>query len=287
MKGVILAGGEGTRLRPNTLIVGKQLLPVFDKPMIYYPLSTLIHAGVTEVLIICRPDEIKNFHKLFGDGEKFGISISLKIQEKSNGVAEGVLLAEDFAKGESFWFILGDNLFHGPGFGRSLQDLVPVQGSLIFTYRVMDPRPYGVAVFDEAEQNIIELVEKPTSITSKWAIPGLYYLDSSAVLRASSLVPSNRGELEILDLLNTYLNEKKLKSHKISRGNAWFDLGTPDSLLKASMFVEAIQSKQGMLVGSPEEASFRTGHLTYPQILDSISDYKNSDYGIMLSDSLN
>lgn len=286
MKGVILAGGNGTRLRPNTLVIGKQLLPVFDKPMIFYPLSTLIHAGVNEVLIICKYEEKQNFEKLLGDGHRFGIKISYEIQEKPEGIAQGITLAEDFINGEPFWFILGDNLFHGPDFGKSLSAHISDKGASIFLYKLMDTRAYGVAVFDRSQSKISELVEKPEANISNWAIPGLYHFDGSAPGRVVALKPSERGEFEIIDLLRSYLATDLLTFSKISRGNAWFDLGTAENLLKASMFVEVIQTKQGMLVGSPEEAGFRSGFISYLQLMESLELYSASDYGNILKESL-
>jgi glucose-1-phosphate thymidylyltransferase len=262
VKGIILAGGEGTRLRPCTLVVGKQLLPVFDKPMIYYPLSTLIHAGVDEVLVVTTPHEVERFRTLLSDGKQFGISISYAVQETPGGIPQGILLAEEFLGGDSFWFILGDNLFHGPEFGAKLKEIEFEEGAHIFTYRVKDPSAYGVAVFTSGDEKIQSLIEKPQDAKSKWAIPGIYFLDSSAIKKAKHLRPSFRGELEIIDLLNAYLEENKLQASKVSRGNAWFDLGTAENLLRAAMFVEALQSRQGLLVGSPEEAAFSAGYIT-------------------------
>ncbi len=278
MKGVILAGGEGTRLRPCTLVVGKQLLPVFDKPMIYYPLSTLIHAGVKEVLVVTTPHEVERFKTLLSDGRHFGIAISYVIQETPGGIPQGIALAEKFLGNESFWFILGDNLFHGPEFGARLRDLKSNLGAHIFTYRVKDPSAYGVAVFEENDETIQTLVEKPQDGTSKWAIPGIYFFDKSAVAKAKNLKPSARGETEIIDLLSAYLKEKNLYAHKVSRGNAWFDLGTAENLLRAAIFVEALQSRQGLLVGSPEEAALSAGITTKAQFEESLTILGNCSY---------
>ena len=287
MKGIILAGGEGTRLRPCTLVVGKQLLPVFDKPMIYYPLSTLIHAGVHDVLIVTTPHEVERFRTLLSDGKQFGISISYVVQETPGGIPQGILLAEEFLGGESFWFILGDNLFHGPEFGARLRDMRENSGAHLFTYRVKDPSAYGVAVFSTNEDKIQSLVEKPQDGISKWAIPGIYFLDSTAVQKAKHLRPSDRGELEIIDLLKVYLSEERLQAHKVSRGNAWFDLGTAENLLKAAMFVEALQSRQGLLVGSPEEAAFLAGVTSQKQFEKSLSDLGNCSYAQQVLSALN
>jgi glucose-1-phosphate thymidylyltransferase len=278
VKGVILAGGEGTRLRPCTLVVGKQLLPVFDKPMIYYPLSTLIHAGVKEVLVVTTPHEVERFKTLLSDGKQFGIAISYAIQETPGGIPQGIALAEKFLGNESFWFILGDNLFHGPEFGARLRDIKSTPGAHIFTYRVKDPSAYGVAVFEANEETIQTLVEKPQDGLSKWAIPGIYFFDVTAVEKAKNLQPSDRGETEIIDLLKGYLKENRLHAHKVSRGNAWFDLGTAENLLRAAMFVEALQSRQGLLVGSPEEAAFSAGITTKAQLEKSLTLLGNCSY---------
>ena len=286
MKGVILAGGEGTRLRPCTLVVGKQLLPVFDKPMIYYPLSTLIHAGVKEVLVVTTPHEVERFKTLLSDGKQFGIVISYAIQETPGGIPQGIALAEKFLGNESFWFILGDNLFHGPEFGARLRDIKSTPGAHIFTYRVKDPSAYGVAVFAADEETIQTLVEKPQDGLSKWAIPGIYFFDVTAVEKAKNLQPSDRGETEIIDLLKGYLKENRLHAHKVSRGNAWFDLGTAENLLRAAMFVEALQSRQGLLVGSPEEASFSAGYITAINLKKYLEKLGKNEYTNQILSSL-
>jgi glucose-1-phosphate thymidylyltransferase len=263
MKGIILAGGSGTRLRPMTEVVCKQLLPVFDKPMIYYPLSTLIHAGVDEVLLISSPDESIRFRALLGDGGKFGIRIDYADQEKPEGLPQGILIAEEFIQNENFWFILGDNLFHGPDFGGTLKllSMNAGKGAAAFAYRVSDVSQYGTVRFPTKKNTAVELIEKPDEHEIGWAIPGLYHFDSSAVERTKSITPSSRGELEIIDLLKSYLLENSLEIRKISRGNAWFDLGTAEDLLLGAQFVHLIQSRQGLLVGSPEEASLNAGKL--------------------------
>ncbi len=259
MKGIILAGGQGTRLRPCTLAIGKQLLPVYDKPMIYYPLSTLIHAGVTQILIVTTPIEIDRFRTLLRSGEQFGIKISYQVQPNPGGIPQGISLAAQFLDGEDFWFILGDNLFHGPDFGVNLKNIRSHGGAIAFAYRVSNPEDYGVVSFSDTDNSIQELIEKPSKFVSNWAIPGIYKFDNSAVERANSLKPSKRGELEILDLLSDYFKNNDLDIKKISRGNAWFDLGTPESLFKAASFVESLQSRQGLLIGSPEEAAYSAG----------------------------
>ena len=283
MKGIILAGGEGTRLRPCTLVVGKQLLPVYDKPMIYYPLSTLIHAGVKEVLIISTQEEEERFKNLLGNGSNFGISIQYAVQHTPSGIPQGITLGKQFLGKSNFWFILGDNLFHGPEFGVKLSKLNPSLGALIFAYRVQDPSSYGVVTFAPTGNKIVKLEEKPVQSYSKWAIPGLYKLDNKAVEIAEELEPSRRGELEILDLLSVYLKEQQLDYIKISRGNSWFDLGTPDQLLKASLYVQMIQERQGLLVGSPEEASVRSNLLTSKDLQKNLGKSENQYLKMLLS----
>lgn len=276
MKGIILAGGSGTRLNPLTKVVGKQLLPVYDKPMVYYPLSTLILAGVTDVLVISTPLETDRFKQLLGDGSQFGITIRYKIQVEPKGLAQGIQLGREFLENEAFWFILGDNLFHGPEFGTRLSEKPLVRkSSHIFSYRVSDPSQYGVVRFLEDSDDPIEIVEKPTQFISNWAIPGLYFFDRTAIERADSVKPSIRGELEIIDVLRSYLVENDLSVDRISRGNAWFDLGTPESLMTGSHFVHLIQTRQGMLVGSPEEASYRKGLISISDVLERF-DHTNS-----------
>lgn len=278
MKGVILAGGEGTRLRPCTIAIGKQLLPVYDKPMIYYPLSTLIHAGVKEVLVVTTPQELERFTVLLGDGSQFGIKIAFVVQPSPGGIPQGITLAADFLGSEPFWFILGDNLFHGPDFGAKLQHSAETEGAKVFAYRVKNPRSYGVAVFGDKNEGVVGLVEKPATEISSWAIPGIYFFGNSAIEYCKSLTPSSRGELEIIDLLNIYLQQGSLQVEKISRGNAWFDLGTADNLLKAAMFVESLQNRQGLLVGSPEEASFSARNIQGEELISILTKSPQSDY---------
>ena len=278
MKGIILAGGEGTRLRPITIATGKQLLPVYDKPMVYYPLSTLIHAGVTEILIVTTPRDLSRFQELFGDGAQFGVKIKVIAQPYPGGIPQGITLAADFLGSDPFWFILGDNLFHGPEFGVKLREYATTEEPTVFAYRVKDSRAYGVAVFEPGTDKVVELVEKPSSPISPWAIPGIYFFTNSAVGIARELTASARGELEILDVLRSYLNLGTLNVRKVSRGNAWFDLGTAENMLKASMFVESLQNRQGLLVGSPEEASFTAGNITKSDLEIGLSKIASSDY---------
>ena len=280
MKGVILAGGTGTRLMPLTKVVSKQLLPVYDKPVIYYPLSTLIHAGVTEVLIISTPRDISYIENLLEDGSHLGIKIHYLIQEFPRGLADGVRISEEFTNGEKFWFILGDNLFHGPDFGVSLQNHFSENiGSTVFAYRVADPRAYGVVEFDKDGSTVTKLTEKPDQPNSNWVIPGLYIFDGDAPKLSATIKPSLRGELEIIDLLDAYLCQDRLNVRKISRGNAWFDLGTSENLLIASQFVHSIQTRQGQLVGSPEEASFNAQLIDNEHFRLVAQKFEKNDYG--------
>lgn len=261
MKGVILAGGSGTRLKPLSDVTCKQLLPVYDKPMIYYPLSTLLLAGVDQVLIITTPKDLLGFSSLLGNGSNFGIEIQYLAQDAPRGIAHGLLISETFVHTEPFWFILGDNLFHGPEFGRSLRDKEYKPGATIFSTVVDNPEDYGVVV--SKGDKPINLVEKPKSFISSWAIPGLYRLDAQSIGYAKNLALSNRGEFEIIDVLKEYLNSDSLNVEKISRGNAWFDLGTFEQLHNGASFVKMIQERQGLLVGSPEESAYNLGRLTF------------------------
>jgi len=283
LKAVILAGGKGTRLLPLTRATGKQLLPVFDKPVIYYPLSTLIHAGATEILIISSPKDIGMIKDLLGNGKKLGISLSYLIQEIPLGLADGVKISKNFLEKNPFWFILGDNLFHGPDFGFVLKNrYAESDGTKVFAYRVADPSAYGVVKFGSNGESISKIIEKPKEFISKWAITGLYKFDSEAPNLAADLRPSARGEFEIVDLLNLYLNQKKLEVVKISRGNAWFDLGTPENLLMAAQFVHSIQTRQGQLVGSPEEASYNSRKISRTQLELTIGELGKNEYSDQL-----
>ena len=253
MKGVILAGGSGTRLHPLTKITSKQLLPVFDKPMIYYPLTTLILAGVTEVLIIARPEDSSSFERLLGDGSEFGIQIAYAIQEKPDGLAQAPLIAERFLNGEGFCLILGDNFLYGSGLGRKLQNLANIKGSTVFAYKVNDPTQYGVVEVDSSGR-AISIEEKPRIPKSDLAIPGLYFFDSEIVGICKNLTPSARGELEITDALKEYMRRGHLKVEVLPLGTAWLDMGSFESLLEAGEFVHIVQSRQGILIGDPTTA---------------------------------
>ena len=254
MKGVILAGGSGTRLHPLTKVTSKQLLPVYDKPMIYYPLTTLILAGVSEVLVITRPEDAPSFKSLLGDGSEFGISISFAEQEKPAGLAQAPFIAEEFLNGEGFCLILGDNFLYGSGLGRKLQNLDAVEGATIFAYKVSDPTQYGVIELD-GKGMPISIEEKPRSPKSDLAIPGLYFFDKEMVEICRNLKPSPRGELEITDAIKEYMSRGKLSVEVLPIGTAWLDMGSFESLLEAGEFVHIIQSRQGILIGDPSTAT--------------------------------
>jgi glucose-1-phosphate thymidylyltransferase len=254
MKGVILAGGSGTRLHPLTKITSKQLLPVFDKPMIYYPLTTLILAGISEVLIITRPEDSSSFERLLGDGSEFGIRIEYAVQKKPAGLAQAPLIAEDFLNGEGFCLILGDNFLYGSGLGRKLNGLTNIQGATVFAYRVSDPTQYGVVEVDSFGR-ALSIEEKPKLPKSNLAIPGLYFFDSEIIEICKSLTPSARGELEITDALKEYLRKGILKVEILPIGTAWLDMGSFESLLEAGEFVHIVQSRQGILIGDPATAA--------------------------------
>jgi glucose-1-phosphate thymidylyltransferase len=252
MKGIVLAGGLGTRLNPLTKVASKQLLPVYDKPLVYYPLSTLMLANIREILVIAAPNQIERFKELLGAGDDFGVSISYKVQEKPAGIAESLILAEDFLDGSKSALVLGDNLFHGSGLGRRLEAFNKVTGAQIFGYHVQDPSPYGVATVD-SDNKVTALVEKPMNSESKIAIPGLYFFDETASSRAKALTPSARGELEVLDLLKSYLADTALSLEMLPRGTAWFDSGTFDDLHEAGTYVKLMQERTGERVGDPLE----------------------------------
>lgn len=257
MKGIILAGGLGTRLHPLTKTSSKQLLPVYDKPLIFYPLSTLMLAGIKNVLIIAAPTQVGRFQELLGDGREFGLSLEYKVQHAPKGIAESLVIAEEFLSGANSALILGDNLFHGPGLGRRLENFKDIDGAQVFGYHVQDPSPYGVATVDQND-SVTALDEKPKNSESKIAIPGLYFFDKTAPNRAKKMKPSARGELEILDLLKTYLEDDLLKLEMLPRGTAWFDSGTFDDLHEAGTYVKLMQERTGERVGDPIEiAKFR------------------------------
>lgn len=272
MKGIILSGGTGSRLYPLTTTSNKQLLPVYDKPMIYYPMCTLLSCGITEFCIISSPDYLPLYEKLFGDGSQLGIKITYKVQYKPKGIAESLIIAEDFINGDSVALILGDNIFHG--IPRIKQTLT---GSIIFGYEVNDPTSYGVIEFDE-DNNIISIEEKPKNPKSNFAIPGLYFYDNKAVDYAKSLKPSARGELEITDLNLIYLDKKQLTAVKFARGTAWLDAGTAESLFESSAYVHSIQSRQGIKIGCIEEECYKRKLINKAQLQILIGKMPNSAY---------
>jgi len=261
MKGIILAGGSGTRLHPATLAVSKQLLPVYDKPMVFYPLSTLMLAGIREILVISTPDHLPQFRQLLGDGEQIGVRLDYAEQPRPEGLAQAFLIGRDFVGGEGCALALGDNLIHADHLSSALRTAVArTHGATVFAYQVRDPQRYGVVSFDAAGR-AAEIVEKPTAPTSNWAVTGLYFYDRQVTELAASIRPSARGELEITDLNRIYLEKGALHVERLSRGCAWLDAGTPDSLLQAANFVQTIQSRTGMLVGCPAEVAFRMGFI--------------------------
>jgi glucose-1-phosphate thymidylyltransferase len=261
MKGILLAGGSGSRLHPMTLAASKQLLPVYDKPMVYYPLSTLMLAGIRDIMLISTPEDLPQFRRLLGDGSRFGVRFEYAVQPKPDGIAQAFLIGRDWLAGEACALALGDNIIHADHLSTLLRAAAarPV-GATVFAYQVRDPERYGVVAFD-ANGKAVEVVEKPAAPTSNWAITGLYFYDKSISDIAPAIKPSARGELEITDLNRVYLEMGRLHVEKLSRGCAWLDAGTPDSLLQAATFVQTIQSRTGMLVGCPEEVAFRMGFI--------------------------
>jgi glucose-1-phosphate thymidylyltransferase len=261
MKGIVLAGGSGTRLHPMTLAASKQLLPVYDKPMVYYPLSTLMLAGIRDILLISTPEDLPQFRRLLGSGARFGVRFDYAAQPKPEGIAQAFLIGRDWIGGEACALALGDNLIHGDHLSATLRAAAsrPV-GATVFAYEVRDPERYGVVNFDAAG-SVVDIVEKPAAPASNWAVTGLYFYDANVSEIAGTIRPSGRGELEITDLNRVYLEAGTLRVEKLSRGCAWLDAGTPDSLLQAATFVQTIQSRTGMLVGCPEEVAFRMGFI--------------------------
>ena len=279
MKGIILAGGSGTRLHPLTKSVSKQILPIYDKPMIYYPLSVLMLAGIKEILIISIPRDISCFKELLGDGRELGMNIQYKIQEKPNGLAEAFIIGEDYIASDNVALVLGDNIFFGQGFSPLVKKAARLErGAEIFGYLVKDPREYGVVEFDK-DNNVISLEEKPEKPKSKYAVPGLYFYDNAVIKKAKSLKPSKRGELEITDLNKLYLEEKSLKVNLLGRGFAWLDTGSHKNLLQASNFIETIQTRQGNYVACIEEIAYRNGWINKEQLVKIGNELIKTDYG--------
>ena len=276
MKGIILAGGSGTRLNPITLSISKQLIPIYDKPMIYYPLSTLIYAGINEILIISTPKDISSFERLLGDGSQLGCKFSYKVQHEPNGLAQAFILGEDFINNDKVCLILGDNIFQMKI--KDLQYCKDVEGGLIFGYHVNDPQRYGVVEFDE-NFNALSLEEKPLSPRSNFAIPGLYFYDNSVIDIAKIIKPSKRGEYEITDVNKFYLKKNKLKVNILPRGSVWLDTGTIQSLLQANIYVQVIEQRQGRKIGCIEEAAYVMGLINENQLLKLAHPLKKSGYG--------
>ena len=284
MKGIILAGGSGTRLYPVTKSISKQMVPIYDKPMIYYPMSVLMLSGIKDILIISTPRDIKNFRELFNDGKELGLNIDYAIQEKPNGLAEAFIIGEKFIGNDNVAMILGDNIFYGQSFSEHLMKAANLDsGAYIFGYYVQNPKAFGVVEFD-ANGKVISLEEKPENPKSKYAVPGLYFYDNTVVKKAKELEPSARGELEITDLNKAYMNEGKLKVDLLGRGMAWLDTGTHSSMLQASNFVDAIQNTQGIYIACLEEIAYRKGWITSEKVIELAKSLMKTGYGKYLMD---
>jgi glucose-1-phosphate thymidylyltransferase len=283
MKGIVLAGGSGTRLYPATLAVSKQLLPVYDKPMVYYPLSVLMLAGIRDIMVITTPHDLPLFQRLLGDGSRWGIRIEFCVQDKPRGIAEALVLAEEFLAGAPSMLVLGDNIFHGHELGPRLVEAKEAanHGASVFAYRVSDPERYGVVSFDDAGR-ALTLEEKPRQPRSDWAVTGLYVYDGRAPALARSLAPSARGELEITDLNRLYMEEGSLRVTRLGRGYAWLDTGTHDSLLEAGEFVRAIEKRTGQKIAAPEEIAYHQGFITAAELRREAAALRNGGYGVYL-----
>lgn len=281
MKGIILAGGSGTRLYPLTIAVSKQLMPVFDKPMIYYPLSTLLLAGINEILIITTPDDQSAFKKLLGDGSQIGCRFEYIVQPKPEGLAQAFILGADFIGKDPAALVLGDNIFYGSGMGTLLRNKVDPDGAVVFAYQVHDPERYGVVEFDK-NNRVLSIEEKPSHPKSNYAVPGLYFYDNEVVDIAKNIKPSHRGELEITDVNRVYLEKGKLEVGVLDRGTAWLDTGTFDSLIEAGEFIEVIEKRQGLKIGCIEEIAYRNGWIDDEQMNKLAAFYMKSGYGVYL-----
>ena len=278
MKGIILAGGSGTRLHPLTLATSKQMMPVYDKPMIYYPLSILMLAGIKEILIISTPHDLPGFEKLLGDGTRLGCKFSYEVQAEPNGLAQAFVIGADFVGTDSVALILGDNIFYGDGLSHMLQDLSEPKGGIVFAYQVSDPERYGVVEFD-ANKKAISIEEKPQHPKSNYAVPGLYFYDNSVIEIAKNIKPSARGEYEITDVNKVYLEQGRLKVGVLSRGTAWLDTGTFESLMQAGQFVQVIEDRQGLKIGCIEEVAYRMGFINAAQLKEAATPLIKSGYG--------
>lgn len=283
MKGIVLAGGAGTRLHPMTRVVSKQLLPVYDKPMVYYPLATLMLAGIREIMLISTPEDMPRFQQLLGDGRVWGLSLSYAEQAEPRGIAEALIIAEDFVAGDRCALVLGDNIFYGRGFSGMLREAADFEeGAVVFAYQVADPERYGVVSFD-ADRRAIDIVEKPAVPPSSFAVTGLYFYDRHAADTARSITPSARGELEITDVNRHYLERGQLRVETLGRGFAWLDTGTPGSLLEAAEFIHAVEKRQGLKISAPEEIAWRSGWISDDALRALAEAMRGNDYGSYLT----